>query len=265
MTLFAVALKCGGFGASGSAGSAARPSCVQERQQGEQAHAAAGAGEEVAAGVGTFVMRSGHERSRRDSPQALTWRQQWSQRAQSTYMNSLRVSAIAREQINRRTGTRSCSAARGRSRPRPASRECRAAVCAARNFAAELDLVGRRRPAPGEAVGPRGQAGVVGRGTAAARSAPSRLARSSAKSPLSSNSACGAVVVTARRAQLLCMSGRSKASNSGITQVPLGEDVDRPAILVLGLGVRLPGVAADAVGQLRPGADAEHARRSARR
>ena len=60
MTLFAVALKCGGLAASGSAGSSARPSLFQQRQQGEQTHAAAGAGQEIAAGVGAFVMRLVH-------------------------------------------------------------------------------------------------------------------------------------------------------------------------------------------------------------
>ena len=57
MTLLAVALKCGGLAASGPAGSSARPSLFQQGHEGQQAHAAAGAGQEIAAGVGAFVVR----------------------------------------------------------------------------------------------------------------------------------------------------------------------------------------------------------------
>ena len=57
MTLFAVAGNCGGFAASRVGRLVGAAVLFQQAQQGEQAHAAAGAGEEVAAGVGALVMR----------------------------------------------------------------------------------------------------------------------------------------------------------------------------------------------------------------
>ena len=59
MTLLAVGLEVRRLGGQRAGRFVGAAVLFQQRQQGEQAHAAAGAGQEVAAGAGAFVMRHG--------------------------------------------------------------------------------------------------------------------------------------------------------------------------------------------------------------